>query len=852
VTRALTTACIAAALAGCGDDKPTCPLAFGDGDASGHADPLGAGPGEARAGRIRGDQLPAVPSGLVTWQDGDFVIANDKVALVIEDAGDSDLYDPWGGRPVGLARVVDHALVEPSNFGEVFLLTGRSTIVTERVSVIADGSNGGPAIVRARGKLHPLPFFESLVGVVYADTYADIEAAIDYELAPGDEHVNVRIRYASARPDTTNVPSTMHAVMFSSRTSPRPFQPDLGFDDLLASAPYIAFPEDGATSWAYVPGEGTLASSIATSGFLGAFSAGFPMAGCGTTDRLHARIVIGGPGLDGVVAAAHRVLGVDQEEIAGVITRASVPAAGVHVHAIGAGPRYLTRATTDSLGRFRLHVPTGVDVQLETFSRGDPNRTVPVGIRSLPVTIDLPPQGAIHVTATENGLPVPARVQIVMTDPPSVPDNYGEPPIAANRLHVAYPEAGEVALPAPPGDYEVIVSRGFEYELVRENVSVTAGATIDVTADLEHVVDTTGVQCADFHVHTWRSNDSGDNSLEKVRQAVADGVELPVRSDHEWVDDFESEIAQLGVEKHAVGFGSVELTSFELWGHMGVFPVEADPSRVNAGAPTWQTFPTSEAPDAPFETLSPPIVFDSVRARPEAPVIIINHPRGSTNYFGYVGYDPATGLASEVADWDTKFTLVEFFNNAGWQSNRGEQVEDWIGLLRAGRKIFAVGSSDSHTLSSSPVGYPRTCIALGTDDPRALTASAVRDQLAAGHTTVSGGIFVSAKVGIATSGDTVGGAGSPMDVDVTVQAATWIDVDTIEVIVDGVTVDTIPVLPGDADPSNPVIRWKGQVPVQVQATGGFVIVAAYGGTALAPVHAGKVPFGVTNPIFVVP
>jgi len=91
-----------------------------------------------------------------------------------------------------------------------------------------------------------------------------------------------------------------------------------------------------------------------------------------------------------------------------------------------------------------------------------------------------------------------------------------------------------------------------------------------------------------------------------------------------------------------------------------------------------------------------------------------------------------------------------------------------------------------------------------------------------------------------------------MMVDVTVQAATWIDVDAIEVIVDGQTVDTITVMPSDANPQNPVIRWRGQIPVQVRASGGFVMIAAYGGDAMEPVHPGRIPFGVTNPIFVVP
>ena len=124
---------LAAFATACGDDAPKSgcdspPEPFATGSLDGHPDPLGAGPTEARAGRIHASQLPLVSSGLITWADNDFVLANDKVALVIEDVGDSDLYDPWGGRPVGVARVEGGVLVQPANFGEFFLLTGRSSV----------------------------------------------------------------------------------------------------------------------------------------------------------------------------------------------------------------------------------------------------------------------------------------------------------------------------------------------------------------------------------------------------------------------------------------------------------------------------------------------------------------------------------------------------------------------------------------------------------------------------------------------------------------------------------------------------------------------------------------------------
>jgi hypothetical protein len=469
-------------------------------------------------------------------------------------------------------------------------------------------------------------------------------------------------------------------------------------------------------------------------------------------------------------------------------------------------------------------------------------------------TVDLamPATGKIVVHARENGAPVPVRVQVRGNGARTPPANYGELKIPDGRLDLVFATTGDATLDAPPGTWEVIVSRGYEYELVTQTVTVTAGNTVTVDAAMEHSVDTTGVQCADFHIHTWRSNDSGDDSVRKLAQAVTDGLELPVRSDHEYVADFTSEIQQLGMQQFAVGFGSIELTSMEVWGHMGVFPLVPDPTAVNGGAPKWQTFPTAAKLDTPFTTMAPPAVFDAVRARPEQPLVIINHPRGGANYFDYVGFDPASGTVRSEGDWDTKFTLVEVLNDAAWQDKRDTDINDWFGLLRAGRKIIAVGNSDSHDLTGSPVGYPRNCIALGTDDPRALTKEQVRDQLAAGHSIVSGGVYVSAQIGNAKPGDTVTGAGNTMNVDVVVRAATWIDVDSIEVVVDGTTVDTIPIMPADRDPNDATIRWRGSIPVQPRATGGFVVIAAYGNTPLDPVHKGRKPFGMTNPIFVVP
>lgn len=849
--------------AGCGDDDPAVPDAGPtceldttfDTGGEGVAAPLAAvGPDRAAAGRLAAGDLPDGGSDLATWAAGDFVLANDRVAMVIEDVGPSDLYDPWGGRPVGVALVEDGALTGGGDFGEFLVLTGRHSVVTTSVGVIADGSDGGPAIVRAVGVPAPTPFFENITGALFREPYEDIPTAIDYVLEPGADHIDIRVHHRSPRTRDADQPFTMHAMLYAARMPA--YAPGIGFDEPYAEdVPYLAFIDDDAASFAYaVPGH-TLEPLIAASGFVSMETEGFTVAACAETSRDYARIYIGGPGLDPLRAVVEADRGEAQRVVTGTVENAdATPAAGVRVHATLPDGGYLTRALTAADGSYALHVPAGAEVQLHAWRRGD-GVPAPVTVTGdTAPAISLPAAGAVHVVATDTGdQPLPVRVQVLPqsgTALPSVPGSFGEPRIPGGRLHVAYPTGGDITLPVTAGDWEVVVSRGYEYELVRQQLSVEAGQTAEVTAALERVVDTTGAQCGDFHIHTHRSNDSGDDARLKVRSAAADGVELPVRTEHEFAATFQPLIEELGLEAFAYGIGAIEMTSMEIWGHMNVFPLDPDPVAVNGGAPLWQRFPSAEDTTAPVETLTPPEVFADVRARPERPAIIINHPRGGANYFDYVGFDRDTGMVRYPELWDEEFTLVEIFNDAHWRGQLDGLVRDWFNLLDTGRRVFAVGSSDTHGLSGSPVGYPRTCIEVGTDDPTELTADGVRDAMTAGHTTVSGGVYVDAWIDGTGPGREVSGAGAMTDVRIRVQAASWIDVDAIDLVVDGAVVATIPITPEDADPLDPAVRFDELIPIDVADTGSYVIVAAYGDAPLDPVHPGKTPFGVTNPIFV--
>jgi hypothetical protein len=923
---------------GCGDDLGA-GGAGGEGGVGGVGDSLdlNIGPGEVRAGRLSAAQLPDDPNGLAMYEEGDFALVNEHIALLIEDEGVSELYMPFAGLVVGIARYREGALVDRADFNEVGLGLRRFLVAADTVSIVNDGTDGRPAVVRAEGPLRALPFLEDLLGGTAAgalllgppppedEEFQATRVQVDYELAAGAEHVDV---YYTLDKALDVVPTYL---FFQDDRMPG-YVPGQGFGvgDLELPYPYMAWVDDDAVGYAVQAPAGPMSALFAAAGAFGfsspVVSGVLPLAGQQTAfepgQREHLmRIHIGGNGLEGLRQAIARTQGEATRTISGTVRHMDGSTAeGVRVHAetAEAEPSYLTRVTTDAEGRFAIDVPEAQEVQLRAFRRGD-GLTEPTLVDAATdlVELELPPAGAIHVVAREadTALPLPVRVQVIPdAETPQPPGNFGEPRVPQDdRLHVVFPTDGEVTLSAPVGNHRVVVSRGYEYDIVDTFAAVTAGEQSEVTANLRRVVDSSGVMCGDFHIHTHRSPDSPDPPVFKLQSAAGDGVELPVRTDHEFVAAFEPLVEAAGVADWLYGLSSLELTTFS-WGHFGVFPIEPDSSAPNDGAIMWNGLDGS----GDVEILEPVPVFQEARSRPGDPEVIIFHPRprpGSGGGFdaisggayfagigtlsgipvantGGVDYDPSTDrILREDIDpatwWDKEFKAVEVFNDSSFEENKknagriyGDEdlsevigtVDDWFGLLNSPERdgVFAVGSSDSHAvMAGSPVGYPRTCLFVGTDDPQALrsnpdTPQIIKGLVRTGRAVINGGIFITAAS--ASSGEgpgqTVSGSG-PYLIDVKVQAPLWVgNVELIEMWVseNGIVTRTeILTAPDPALDNETVVRFDQAVPVPDGAD--WVVFHARGAydptirsrseqpQTLAPVHPDRLPFGVTNPIF---
>lgn len=813
------------------------PLEIGDPD--GHPEPFGAkAAGQARAGRLVDAMgVPPPAHGRQPIEDGDFVLANEHVAFVIEDGGLSDGYSRFGGELLAVDRVDESGMpLGESTYVETLLGLGFSMPEPTSVAVLQDGSDGMEAIVRVIGTTEAIPFLAGSLGPLFGDV-GDLTIIYDYILAPGDERLRIRVGVVNESEE----PLDFGAIKTASDELYGFFQ---GNHNQLVTRE-IGFGGEGAvdfagfvgrgTSFAFRAPDGPLEYGLEQSGFVLFHGPGWLAEPCAVTSSERTEVIVGERGYDSLREAIRRVDGIEPwRAIQGTATDSDGNAlADAWVHVLDEDDLYLSRTKTAADGAFVVHAPPGEAVTLQAQLRGYLHAPVSVGAGEEQATLAAAPHAVLSVTATDGMQPLPVRVQVIPSETlPSTPEHWGVLDEVQGRLHQEFAVTGSTELVVPPGTHRVVVSRGYEYELLDVEVTAAAGETVPVDALLEHSVDTTGVMCADFHIHSFQSADSPDPVDYKVKGAIADGLDIPVSSEHEWVVDFGPVIEELGLSAWAYGMPSSELTTFD-YGHFGVVPLLPRPGEYNNGAIDWIGM-------EPAET------FALVDERPEKPALVANHPSGSGfgSYFSTMLLSKDTGEAKSDR-WSENFDAVEAFNDSSFDDNRDESVAHWFALLNRGLRKTAVGNSDTHKLRTSPAGYPRTCFWFGHDDPQALSHDDVRDGILSGDSVVSGGLSMTVR-GPADAHPGAELSPGSLSFDVTVQSASWIEASELEVIVRGVTVDTIPLVDTGVGPSHVYVA---TVPIDL-ASGDWVVFHARGVGDLSPLHPGREPFAVSNPMFV--
>jgi len=798
--------------------------------------------GKVRAGKIT-DKAHLLSGIKVEGRVGDFKIYNDKVAFIIQDKRAGDGLAPHGGKLLDAARLGVSGAGGRSLLGETIFGALTGTIKPRSVGVVNDGSDGKAAVLRVMGDLSPVPLIDAFI--VGISTKVNAWIVIDYTLEPKAEHLDIRVRYFNQTNITEEINLT--TLVLSAGDGLEYYAEEAGYNtSVVGAGDYLAMVGDDVSYAIAGAGGQKLTPLILQSGIWIITLDTVKLSPGGEGDR-KLKLVLSAGTPESMRRAVDKALGraMPSAFLKGkVLDSKGAPVVGARVHVASTDDKkYITKAITGTGGAYSAALKAGsykVTAAADGHAR---SKAETLSVAAAGLTKDLKLQGSGSFTFTvadPKASPIPAKLTFKPKTFTPYPVSYGEQAYLGGASRVVYSATGKGTVKLPPGEYTVTASRGLEYEIEAKTVTLTDGGAQTAAFSLKRSVDTTGYLCGDFHIHARWSYDASDIYELKVAAMAAEGLEVPVCSEHDYIGDFNPTIAKMGMQKWMYSLIGLEITTGE-WGHHNTFPITATATAPNRGAIAWFGKKPAE-------------LFKEVHTRWPNALLQVNHPRSSAfGYFQKLGYNPDKGTFKAQASWSPSFDTLEVFNEFGWDVRKDKSVKDWFSMLDRGLILTATGNSDSHAVYKHEVGYPRTCVKVGTDDPAKMVPATFVAAMRKQQAVVMGGAFISVTAGGKGMGEVVSTTGGKVSLDIKVQAPKWVDINKMMVIrggkTGGDTVKTVTLDSTTASPTDPTIRYQGKVEVTA-AKDTWVVVVAVGTKKLAPVVVDKQPFGATNPIFI--
>ena len=639
--------------------------------------------------------------------EGDYLLENDLVRVVLDAPDHPHLIGPTGGAILDLAPLGRSTGDQINTIYHAAGMLPRDAVHYETAAIVDPqldpSAPGAYAAVIFRGHL---------------EGDARVTVVTRYELRPCEPGIRVRSDLYNGAPD----PNTLYLTdgFFWGDNGLAPFVPGRGMgfvepdldlehlDQAWRQWPFLAARSQAAPDTAYAA---ITCDRSQSAGFNKSTltASGVPLDVTQPGDGFHfERFILAepGPGLAPAVAEALHVRTLVHGDPPAVTVSGRVVADGAPVnprsgsaasllfYEPAAGPNVddPTRITPwnevvpASNGTFQVALPPNRNYRVQPYAFGLPaGPAASFAVAGADVSI-----GDVTITASANltvnvesspGVPVTyAEVVMIPADDPATtgapsPSLYSlfpgcapmlGPPDGAspacNRALLSKDSKGSLSLAVPPGHYFVYATRGPFASIDRVEVTLAPGATAPpVTLQVESLASQilpTGVVSGDFHVHGGASFDSSIPDLDRVVSFLATGVDVIIATDHNVVTDYASTLGALGATNSIVVIPGVEQTPNILWyyvpgdtfpktlGHFNFWPLVSDVLQTRNGAP----WPELREPGQMMDDM------DAVFANPTTAVRQLNHPYllstlgRDQGYPRAIGYDPTTPIPATPTD----------------------------------------------------------------------------------------------------------------------------------------------------------------------------------------------------------
>ena len=360
-----------------------------------------------------------------------------------------------------------------------------------------------------------------------------------------------------------------------------------------------------------------------------------------------------------------------------------------------------------------------------------------------------------------------------------------------NRAHGCidqyHSEKGQFSVAVPKGEYRVVVTRGIEFSHFEKIVNVGASESIQITTKLKRLVKTPGWVSTDYHNHSTPSGDNTCGTADRVINMAAEHLEFVPTTEHNRMFDWTPTIKSLGLEKVMSTVPGIELTGSGA--HFNAFPFKPDPKKQDGGAPQWSKDPRLNAITLRHFQNSDPDRW-----------VHINHPSMQENFVDWNGDGLIDGGYANLGGMLDGLESQNYLGNEILHGSpyridkklgpggRVKYVREfiWLQILNQGHKVWGIAVSDAHTVHGNGAGGWRTYVKSSTDEPDKIDWRELVRNSKAGQMILTNGPYLE----VSTDQDNLAGAdiraaGGEVTLNVKVQCTDWIDIDRVQILVNG-------------------------------------------------------------------